>query len=179
MGTQWGPKDWKRSPWGPGSPNGDPFGSSEGARRCGRRTRKYKWAEGSEKGWFALVSDHETGAGPSSDRLLAGSILLNLHSPLPSPSLLPSPFPAEEFWYRADSRWAEQSNRFIDQTTVAVMQQSNYWHACSYYTHSLKQHGHISFHCCSIKNKDGVSDWWFIEDDLVSLYLIFVTGGPV
>ena len=27
-GTFWGPKIWKRSPWGPGSPNGDPFGSS-------------------------------------------------------------------------------------------------------------------------------------------------------
>ena len=28
MGTFWGPKSWKRSPWGPGSPNGDPLGSS-------------------------------------------------------------------------------------------------------------------------------------------------------
>ena len=28
MGTFWGPKNWKRSPWGPGSPNGDPRGSS-------------------------------------------------------------------------------------------------------------------------------------------------------
>ena len=28
MGTFWGPKNWKRSPWGPGSPNGDPLGSS-------------------------------------------------------------------------------------------------------------------------------------------------------
>ena len=27
-GIRWGPKDWKRSPWGPRSPNGDPFGSS-------------------------------------------------------------------------------------------------------------------------------------------------------
>ena len=63
------------------------------------------------------------------------------------PSLPPAaapPFPAEEFWYRADSRWAEQSNRFIDQTTVAVMQQSNYWHACSYYTRSFKQHDQSS-----------------------------------
>ena len=28
MGTFWGPKIWKRSPWWPGSPNGDPLGSS-------------------------------------------------------------------------------------------------------------------------------------------------------
>ena len=28
MGTQWGPKNWKRSPWGPGPPNGDPCGHS-------------------------------------------------------------------------------------------------------------------------------------------------------
>ena len=31
MGTleqKWGPKNWKRSPWGPGPPNGDPCGHS-------------------------------------------------------------------------------------------------------------------------------------------------------
>ena len=28
MGTFWGPKNWKRSPWGPRSPNEDPRGSS-------------------------------------------------------------------------------------------------------------------------------------------------------
>ena len=28
MGTFWGPKNWKRSPWGPGSPKGDPFCNS-------------------------------------------------------------------------------------------------------------------------------------------------------
>ena len=38
MGTQWGPKIWKRSPWGPRSPNGDPRGSS-GSYACVPSTR--------------------------------------------------------------------------------------------------------------------------------------------
>ena len=120
---------------------------------CLRNAREYDWTlKGSERGRglvWRVVSDHEAGAGPlleSPDRLL-GCWIDPAQLAFAPPSLPPAaapPFPAEEFWYRADSRWAEQSNRFIDQTTVAVMQQSNYWHACSYYTRSFKQHDQSS-----------------------------------